>query len=133
MYRYISRESCSQFDSLPLTSLTEALSLCVRHTDWKEAKLSGFVPALATELAALVRSSVGASFLATRTSTARFIVAFAAAAPKSAVKTAGVTLTRALLDGVRHEKQSALVRRGFVEAAGSLASTAPSQARCRSS
>ena len=121
MYRYISRESCSQFDSLPLTSLTEALSLCVRHTDWKEAKLSGFVPALATELAALVRSSVGASFLATRTSTARFIVAFAAAAPKSAVKTAGVTLTRALLDGVRHEKQSALVRRGFVEAAGSLA------------
>ena len=93
MYRYISRESCSQFDSLPLTSLTEALSLCVRHTDWKEAKLSGFVPALATELAALVRSSVGASFLATRTSTARFIVAFAAAAPKSAVKTAGVTLT----------------------------------------
>jgi hypothetical protein len=28
MYRYISRESCSQFDSLPLTSLTIFLHLC---------------------------------------------------------------------------------------------------------
>ena len=101
--------------------MEEALSLCVRHTDWRVAKKNGFVPDLAAKLAALVRSSVGASFLATRTSTSRFIVAFAAAAPKSAVKAAGVPLLRALLDGVRSEKESALVRRGFVEAAGALA------------
>jgi len=47
MYRYISRESCSQFDSLPLTSLTLFVSFQI-IVDYKHGELDLVLKALNT-------------------------------------------------------------------------------------